>query len=298
MRKSSLVLLIIGLVVAVSLVSIWFYPSIQDFMASNKAWNGIRDFIEEFNAEPVDSLDNISGQTENEVLVCIPYMEYTQEELSQIEKFVNNGNLLLILDDFGFGNSILEYLGIPARFSNNILLDPLFNYKNQYLPRITDFSSRIKESGIEAITLNHAVTLNYVEPSQILARSSSTSFVDINLNGAKDEGEPTGPLVIAAEYTQSAGTVILVSDPSIIINTMVGQNDNYEFIRYLTAPAIESGGILLDRSHITKTPLDFSKIAMGNIKEILANRYVLLGLVTMIFILIPAAVFRKGELFG
>jgi len=298
MRTSSIVLLIIGVVAAVSLVSIWFYPSIQDFMASNKMWNGIRDFTDEFRAENIDSLDNLSDQTGNSVLVSIPYMDYTSEELSQIEQFVVDGNLLLLLDDFGFGNSILEYLGIQARFSNNILLDPLFNYKNQYLPRITNFSSEIKESGIEAITFNHATTLTNVEPSQILATSSSTSFADTNLNGVQDEGEPTGPLVVAAEYKLGQGTVILVSDPSITINTMVGQNDNYNFIRYLTVLNGEPEGILLDRSHITKTPLDFSKINLENIRGMLANHYVLLGLVTLIFVFIPTYALRKGELFG
>jgi len=36
------------------------------------------------------------------------------------------------MDDFGYGNSFLAYAGVSARFDDNPLLDPLFNYKNEY----------------------------------------------------------------------------------------------------------------------------------------------------------------------
>lgn len=298
MRTSSLIFSIIGLLLTVSLTSIWFYPSINDFMSGNKAWNGIRNFTDNFGVQNTDSLDNINEQSGQGVLVCIPYSTYTPDELSEIKEFANNGNLLLLLDDFGFGNSIMEYLGLEARFSNNILLDPLFNYKNQYFPRITDFASGIKESGIEAITLNHACTLKNIESSHILALSSSSSFEDINSNGIWDEGEPKGPLVVAANYKYGQGTVILISDPSITINTMVGENDNYEFINYLMTINNDVDNIILDRSHITKTPLDASKTNLENIKTIIADRYILLGLTAFIFVSITAFTFRKEELFN
>ncbi len=188
-------------------------------------------------------------------------------------------------------------MGIEARFSNNYLLDPLFNYRNQYLPRITNFSADLEESGIEAVTFNHATSLNNVEHSHILATSSSSSFLDINNNGVHDEGEPAGPLVAAARYDLAPGMVVLVSDPSITINTMVGENDNYKFIEYIISLNGEPDGIILDRSHITRTPLDVSKIGLERFREIITNEYVLLGVIALIFILIPAYTFKKGELF-
>ncbi len=297
MSSFRLISLVIFLVMAVSLISIWFYPTVSDFMAANRAWNGIRNFTQEFNVKHVESLENISGRTEANVLVCIPYIDYTPEELSEIEGFVNNGNLLLIMDNFGYGNTILEHLGIEARFSNKYLLDPLFNYRNQYLPRITKFSANIEESGVEAITFNHATSLNNVEHDHILATSSSSSFLDINNNGVHDEGEPAGPLVAAARYDLTPGMVVLISDPSITINTMVGENDNYKFIEYIISLNGEPDDIILDRSHITRTPLDASKIGVEHFREIIASEHVLLGVVALIFILIPAYMFKKGELF-
>jgi hypothetical protein len=298
MKISSLILAITGIILTVSLLGILFYPSINDFMSSNKAWNGIHSFVKEFNAENMDSLADISPQAQQEVLVCIPYIEYSGEELFSIKEFTNHGNLLLILDDFGYGNQILEYLGIEARFSNMILLDPLFNYKNQFLPRITDFSAEITESGIEAITLNHASTLINVGQAHILARSSPTSFTDANNNGTLDDDEQEGPLVVAAEYDLGKGKILLVSDPSIMINTMVGQNNNYEFIDYLITLNDTPEKIYLDRAHISKTPLDVSKISMEKVKEFLNNRYVLLGMVAIIFVPVAAFALKKEDAFS
>jgi hypothetical protein len=297
-RISNLILILFGIILALSLLGILFYPSINDFMSSNRAWNGIHSFVKDFNAENIDSLEDISPQAKQEVLVCIPYIEYSDTELFNIKEFINNGNTLLVLDDFGYGNQILEYLGIDARFSNISLLDPLFNYKNQYFPRITDFTADVSQSGIEAITLNHAAFIDNVRQENILAMSSQTSFADINGNGVLDEYESQGPLVVAAGYDSGKGKLILVSDPSITINTMVGQNDNYEFISYLVNMTGVPEKIRLDRAHITKTPLDVSKINMEKIIEILNNRYVLLGIVFIIFILVAAYAFRKEEVFG
>ncbi len=64
MRVSSVIFSVIALVLVISLLSIWFYPSIQDFMASNTMWNGIKSFSSEFDAENIDSLDELPNLPE------------------------------------------------------------------------------------------------------------------------------------------------------------------------------------------------------------------------------------------
>ena len=56
MKTSRLIGLVVILVVLVSLASIWFYPSVQAFMASNTMWNGINKFSKEYNVQNIDSL--------------------------------------------------------------------------------------------------------------------------------------------------------------------------------------------------------------------------------------------------
>jgi hypothetical protein len=262
-------------------------------MASNVMWNGINNFNSEFSADSVESLDDLPIVPEQAVLVAIPYLEYSQEELSRIKQFIVDGGTLLLMDDYGYGNNVLAYLGVDVRFTNKPLLDPLFCYRNQSMPRITDFAPEVKESGVDVIMLNHATSLTNTIESETVAWSSSSSFLDINENGSWEQGEPKGPFAIATEFRLGQGTLALVSDPSTLINTMVGRDDNYDFIRCLTGDEGEQKEILVDNSHLTKTPLDVSRTRLIGAREALSSPYALLGIVAVIFVAVSRYTLRK-----
>jgi hypothetical protein len=226
--------------------------------------------------------------------VTIPYLEYTDEELVRIKRFVTEGGNLLLMDDYGYGNTVLAYLGLDVRFTNKPLLDPLFNYKNPTMPRITDFTSEVKENDIEVIVLNHATSLAGVEAAKVIAWSSATSFLDINGNGTRGQDEPKGPFPIAAEFRLGQGRLALVSDPSIVINSMVDKDDNFSFIKYLTRHAGEKEGFMIDNSHLTKAPLDVSKARLIDSREMLSSPYALLGIIALIFVVVSRYTLNKG----
>ncbi len=298
MRVSSLLFTVVAIILIISLLCIWFYPSVQDFMASNKMWNGIKNFCDAFDADNIDSLDDLPILPEKATLVAIPYLEYSDKELLKMKQFVNDGGTLLLIDDYGYGNNVLAYLGVNIRFSNKPLLDPLFYYKNQRIPRITDFASEVKESGINTILLNHATTLINLEETQVIAWSSETSFLDMDENETRSEDEPKGPFPVAAKLRFGKGTLAIVSDPSIIINSMIGRDDNYRFIEYLTRYDGEQKEILVDRSHLSKTPLDISKTRLIGARERLSNPYALVGITAVIFITVSRYTLKKGETIG
>ncbi len=287
MRTSSVLLSAVALVIAVSLLSIWFYPSVQDFMAGNTMWNGLRDFGNKFEAVNIESLEDLPEVPGGTALVAIAYLDYTEEELPRISSFVRN-----------YGNTVLEYLDLNARFTGIPLLDPLFNHKNQYLPRITDFTPEVKESGVNVIMLNHATSLSDTDEQKIIAWSSSAGFLDINENGSWDEGELKGPFPVSAEMKVGRGKVILISDPSVIINTMVGRDDNYKFVEYLLKYGAERLSILVDSSHLDKTPLDVSKRRLIDTRDLFSNPYFLVGVTAMVFAIISAYALKKGEKVG
>ena len=66
---------------------------------------------------------------------------------------------------------------------------------------------------------------------------------------------------MAARLEFGHGEVILVSDPSILINSMVRKDDNRAFPGYPTG-GIEPGGILVDQLHLEKGPLDHSRLML------------------------------------
>ena len=298
MKTSRLMGLVIILVVFVSLAAIWFYPSVQAFMASNTMWNGINKFSKEFNVQNIDSFAALPVAPKQDVLIAIPYVPYTTDELAQMKQFVENGGKLVMMDDFGYGNSFLEYAGIPARFDNTPLLDPLFNYKNEYFPRILDFNASVTSSGIKVIAFNHGTALSAVSQSQVLAWSSSMSFLDTNQNGNLDPGETQGPFVVAASISLGEGTVDLVSDSSMIMNAAAGSNDNNAFVNYLMTSNGTPAKVLFDRSQVTKSPLDASKIQLDNMRGVLSNPYTLVGIVALVFVIITWYIYRRGLLIG
>lgn len=298
MSVSSVLFAVVVLILVVSLLCIWFFPSIQDFMASNTMWNGINSFSREFDADIIESLERLPSLPERHTLVAIPYLEYSNKELSRMKQFVDEGGTLILMDDYGYGNSVLAFLGVGVRFSNEPLLDPLFCHKNQWLPKIIDFAPEADESGIGVIVLNHATSLTSLEQAEIIAWSSSTSFLDINENESWDEDEPKGPLPVAAEFHLGKGTVALLSDPSIMINSMVGRDDNYSLIRYLTTHEGEETKMLIDSAHLPKAPLDTSKSRLNSSREIIAAPYPLLGIVALIFVVVSRYTLKTGGTIG
>ena len=131
-----------------------------------------------------------------------------------------------------------------------------------------------------------------------MGRSSKASFLDTDEDEYLGQDEVKGPLPVAAKYKSNKGTVYVVSDPSIIISSMVDRDDNYRFIEYLTTRNGEQDDILIDRSHLSKTPLDISKSRLLAAREVLSNPYALIGITAIIFAVVTRYTLRKGETSG
>jgi len=260
-------------------------------------WNGLSNFSSELNVKFSDSLDDLPDVAEKTTLIIIPYLDFSDEDMSEIERFIETGGTLLLMDDYGYGNRILEFLGVASRFTNKPMLDPLFNYRSHNMPRITDFAPSVNESGIEVILLNHATALTNIPESAQIAWSSSSSFLDINENQILDPDEPEGPFIIAAEFRLSNGTLALVSDPSILLNTMIDRDDNYSFIEYLTRYQ-ENKEILISTTCIPKVPLDTSKMILIDSRRVLSNPYALVGITAFVFVIVSRYTLKKEDIIG
>ncbi|MBT9166028.1 MAG: hypothetical protein DDT25_00693 [Chloroflexi bacterium] len=269
-------------ILAISALCILFFPTVQDFMVGNSLWNGLADFTREHTALTIDSFDQLPKLPQGKALLSIPALPHEEEEIARLREFVTQGGRLVLMDDFGHGNEVLEYLGIEVKFSGRMLLDPLFSYRNPRLPRITDFSPEIKEAGVESVVLNHATALTGAGAGEVLAWSSEHSFLDLDGDGSWGQAEPKGPLPVAARFRLGQGEVILVSDPSILINSMVRMDDNRAFLGYLTE-GIEPGGILVDQLHLEKSRLDQSRLTLVGARELFAQPPLALGLIAAIF---------------
>lgn len=247
------------LVVILMGVTAWLLPSGEDFRTDNPSWNGMKDVSVLVSATSLASLDELPLAPEETAVILVPYLEFTPEELVQLEQYIENGGTLYLADDYGYGNQALERLGVSARFSGEILLDQLSHYNSQWLPRLSRFNDDPLFEDVDSMVLNNATVLTGVEAEDVLAYSSSFSFLDSNENEELDEGEVTGPLPVMASYSLGQGRVVLIADPSLFINGMYEQDENLTFIQNMSA----SAEVYIDQSHLAPSNLDEAKGALA-----------------------------------
>jgi hypothetical protein len=271
-------------------------PSGQDFMSSNRNWNGPTDFIAAFNVVTTPDAGAVGQQAANVVRVEVPYTSYQQQDLDALRGFVERGGTLLLMDDFGYGNQVLEELGLHMRFSGDTLADPYLNDRDQWFPRITDLAPELADSGLKMLVLNHGTSLDVSGDYQILAKSSDMSF--LHREGRSDAGAPRGPFAVVARAVLGQGSVVVVSDPSIMINSMLDLGDNRAFIEAMVNGAGPRPTVLFDTSRLPQVPLDRAKAIWYYARARLATPYYQVLLVGGLLVFTSTPLWWKGRIRG
>ena len=274
-------------------IIIIYIPPFIDFSGLNPYWNGYENFINDVNATPIYvSLDKTLPNLEayKYTLYLIPYENYSRSELSAIKYFLDRGGYVVVLDDFGYGNQVLNYLAIPIRFDEvGVLTDPVFYYKSSKLPKIYAFNEDPVTSNISVIYMNYASGLLTLSSSvKVLAYSSIFSFIDSNGDSVYDKGDVEGPFPVAAYYPYSNGRVYVVSDPSIAINTMVNMGSNMRFLMNLSGGRI----VLVDQSHIPGNIHSYIRESLFIYMKFL-KKYYLLPIIISLFTLLAYILFVR-----
>ncbi len=249
--RSYLILVTAVLIVLLAL-GIWFYPSNSDFRVENPLWNGVKAITSDYHIQPLDSLAGLPPSPGGASLIVIPYLDFKIAELEQLRSFVSGGGRLILADDYGYGNRVLEYLGLKARFAGEVLLDPLVNYKNGQFPRITRLQPDVLTANTDNLVFNHATCLTDVSSNETIALSSPFSFLDLNDNGTHEDNEPSGPLAAISRHQLGDGQVILIADPSIFINSMATIEGNAALMRNIAA---STDTLYIDQSHLEQSEL-------------------------------------------
>ena len=287
-----LVILTIALVI-ILILAVWFFPVDEDFRVENPFWNGTRDINDTYPALPLSSLSTLPPSPQGATLILVPYLNCTPTELEQLKGFVTQGGTLVLADDYGHGNQVLEHLGLKARFSGQPLLDPLVNYRNKQFPMITHPEPGPLTDNITSLVFNHATCLITTASDNTIALSSSFSFLDLNGNGAREENEPTGPLPVISQHNLGDGQVILVSDPSLFINSMEPIEDNGSFIQNIAAATTTN--LYIDQSHLPHSDVHQTKHLLIQARDWLATPLGTAGLVIVVLIIALKPIWYKKK---
>ncbi len=280
MRKALLLGILAGVVAVLLLIR--FFPPNEDFNLDNPFWNGLTSFREEtgaFSLGQISDLSLVPSSSGTVLFVIGPWGAYDTEEISAISNYLEGAGTLILADDFGSGNSILKGLGVQSRFSDHLVVDPLFRGKSSLLAKTVDTAGPLAD--IKSLMFNYPTSLQVNDyEGEIVARSSSFSFFDDNLNGKREESEDEGPFAMIARIPYEEGEIYLISDSSLFINSMLDEAENREFLQTI----MQGKKLFVDISHYpvgTLSRLRNIEIAVYEIISRLEVRYALFLVLVM-----------------
>lgn len=297
--KTSKVLLALTLVIIVSMLALaWFFPPNGDFRVENPFWNGLSKLDSKVKLTVIDTFDNLPSNPKGTALLLVPYEQFSELDLTQLNNYVSYGGTLVLMDDYGFGNQVLSSLGLNIKFTGEPLQDPLFNYRNKWIPKITEFTSTPIATNVSSIVFNHASSLNDTSGATVAAYSSRFSFLDTNGDGSWDNNEPTGPFPVIAYAKVDQGYVVAVADPSLLINSMIGLDNNLQLVNNVAGLQNANPTIFVDQSHLPKASLDDAKAAIAVVYGLISSPVGTLSLIAVLLALSLNSIWRKGGRLG
>lgn len=272
MRITYVVLLII-MALIILVVTALYAPSTDPYSPSNPYWDGYLSAVRICGANiTYYEIGNAS------TVILIPMVKPGNSFIARLKGFLNGGGTLVLLDNgMFFGNYILTKLNITERFASTPVIDPVINYGNEHLP----------------IAISTLPGINYVvlnDPTYILnAPSDSVVLWSSQFSSA---GDVKGPLPIVAVVNYGHGKLILVADPAMFVNTMLGLYDNEELLEWLCSrkPVVFING------YVAK----ISPISIIREYLVLSYEYVRIAGVNYLLAIIPILItimwfMRRGE---
>jgi hypothetical protein len=249
---------------AVLMLSVAYYWPIQEaYHPLNKDWNGCSRIASlTGNTTLLLSYDNPLPNSTSLLAIIGPSLNFTGHERSNIGNFLEYGGVVLLADDFGTGNNLLEGLNVTARFSMEPLADLYYYSKNPDFPVITDFSQNPATDNLTAIVLDRPSYINIGNSSSVtkIGSSSPFSFIDLGGNGRPLTNETINSYTVLATVRVGKGLLLLVADPSMFINDMTGLYDNMRLFQ--NALKMGSGSVIFDTVHLARAPLTDWRITL------------------------------------
>lgn len=250
---------VLGTLVIITLAMVSM-TSTAAFDPFNPSWNGTADLRDQIESDPTVESELIRqtdayeavDPSETVAFVVAPDDAYTGPDADRVESFVADGGTLVVFENFGDGgNALLRSVGADARVDGRLLRDERYYYRGPKMPVATGVKNHSVTNGSSRLTLNHATAVNpgSNETTVLVTTSNVASLGD---EDAAIENGTIGAHPVATAEPVGDGRVIVVGDPSIVINSMLSQPDNAAFVRGLYA---DEKRVLIDISHVDDPPI-------------------------------------------
>lgn len=161
--------------------------------------------------------------------------------------FVNAGNTLLIADESGAANRLLAESGLSVDPDPVASMDMEYDDPGSVIAR--PVANHTLLAGVDRLVFNRP---SPVTGGEALVKTSVLSWRDLNANDRIDRDEPLQRSVLAARVSRGKGEVVVVADPSLFINGMVGARGLPGNDRFLDNIVSWNGTLLIDQ-HRSRT---------------------------------------------
>ncbi|WP_459201898.1 DUF4350 domain-containing protein [Methanococcus sp. CF] len=187
--------------------------SFSEYSSFNTDWNGCSNFTKQLydskiTITPIYSpYDNYNFDKNGVLFIIGPRLDFTDYEVKKIHDFVKSGNTLVVADDFGTANQILEKLNISDKFTKNRLND-IFYISNENL-------------------IEYSVSENYGGGYLVTDIPTYTSKEGVITASNFSTKSNLATLPLISEINYENGKIILIADPDIFINGLYEYNQNF-----------------------------------------------------------------------
>jgi hypothetical protein len=221
----------------------------MEFSRYNTGWNGTSSFFSDLDRNRVsyvyEPASLATDRPNSTLLIIAPQHHPTSRELSVYRSFMDRGNTIVLLDDFGTGNEILTGLG--SRIS--ILPGNLSSLDRRYSHSYMVVAYRQSENA-SAYRLPASMALDRpaaVEGGSPLMLTSVMSWIDANGDTRLNMIEDMGTFPVMVEEPMESGRIIVLSDPSILINAMYSQPENSDDRDLIRGILKSDGPVFIDQ---------------------------------------------------
>jgi len=261
-----------------------------EFSQYNTGWNGTSVFflgLDRHRVTTVLSPADLAPYRNNTLLLIIaPERLPSVQETAAYRSFLERGNTILLADDFGTGNAILRGIGsriviLPGNLSS---IDRAYN--DPYAVVAYPVANVSPVRPVSEILLNRPAPLEGGDP---LLTSSILSWIDNNGNKRIDPDEMMGRFAVMAHEKAGRGEIIVLSDPSIFINSMRDPGATWDNQKLIDDIVNRADPVLIDQMNSRTTGTEGMSTILHVMKTSLSTEIVLI----IVLLLIAAVAWRK-----
>ncbi len=218
----------------------------EEFSRYNVGWTGTSDFfstLDRHTTTDSTGLPDLAGYKNATLLLIAPDHSFTPAEGALYRDFVAQGNTLLLADDFGSGSALLQAMGSSIVIRQGILSSVDRAYNNASMVVVYSAGdTRFFPAG-SSLVLDTAATLTGGVP---LLKTSAFSWVEGVPGPNSRSVKVLGTYTVMAQEKIGEGTLYVISDPSIFINSMNDPGASYANRLFLANITHTPGPLLID----------------------------------------------------